>query len=89
MVNVNGNEVGKAKPKGFFCVDLPPGDYDISASTETERKLKVTLDKGEEMYVRLEFNMGAFVGHIKPVLVDSDAGMEELKKTKYIGGSGD
>lgn len=89
MIRVNGEEVGKAKPKGFFYVDLAPGEYDISASTEAERNLKVTLDKGEEMYVRLEIKMGAFVGHIKPVLVDSAVGKEELQKMKYIGGSAD
>ena len=88
-VQINGEEVGKAKPKGFFYVDLPPGNYDISASTEAERNLNVTLDAGEEKYVRLEIKMGAFVGHVKPVLVDKEVGMEELQKMKYIGGSSD
>ena len=85
-VRINGEEVGKAKPKGFFYVDLPPGAYDISASTEAERNLNLTLDAGEEKYVRLEIKMGAFVGHVKPVMVDKEIGIEELKKMKYIGG---
>ena len=87
MVRVNDQEVGKAKPKGFFYVDLPPGTYNISASTEAERNLDVTLDADEEMYVRLEIKMGAFVGHIKPVLVETSVGQEELQKMKYIGGT--
>ena len=85
-VRVNGEVVGKAKPKGFFYVDLAPGTYDISASTEAERNLNVTLDAGEEKYVRLEIKMGAFVGHVKPVLVDTSVGMEEIQKMKYTGG---
>ena len=85
-VRVNGEEVGKAKPKGFFYVDLAPGTYDISASTEAERNLNLTLDAGEEKYVRLEIKMGAFVGHVKPVLVDKAVGMEEIQKMKYTGG---
>lgn len=86
-VRVNGDEVGTAIAKGFFFVDLAPGDYTIAASTEAKRSLDVTLDAGEEMYVRLEIKMGAFVGHVKPVLVDASVGSEEIKKTKFAGDS--
>ena len=86
-VRINGEEVGKAQPKGFFYVDLSPGTYDISASTEAERNLNVTLDAGEEKYVRLEIKMGAFVGHVKPVLVEKSVGLEEIQKMKYTGGT--
>ena len=84
-VRVNGDEVGTATAKGFFYVDLPPGDYNISASTEAKRSLDVTLDAGEEMYVHLEIKMGAFVGHVKPVLVEASVGSDEIKGTKYSG----
>jgi hypothetical protein len=84
-VTVDGEPVGKAKPKGYFYVDLPPGSHEISASTEAERNLKLTLDAGEEKYVRLEVKMGAFVGHVKPVLVDTAVGREEIQKMKYVG----
>lgn len=86
-VRVNGDAVGTATAKGFFFVDLPPGDYNISTSTEAKRSLDVTLDAGEEMYVRLEIKMGAFVGHVKPVLVEASVGSEEIKKTKFAGDS--
>lgn len=84
-VKVNGEVVGKAKPKGFFYVDRPAGTYEISASTEAKRSLSITLDAGEEKYVRLEMKMGFFAGHVKPVLVDAEEGRKELEKTKYIG----
>lgn len=84
-VRVDGETVGKAKPKGYFYVDLPAGSHEISASTEAERNLNLTLDAGEEKYVRLEVKMGAFVGHVKPVLVDVDAGREEIQEMKYTG----
>ena len=29
--------------------------------------------------------MGAFVGHVKPVLVDNAVGLEEIQKMKYTG----
>ncbi|MBT8101158.1 MAG: DUF2846 domain-containing protein [Gammaproteobacteria bacterium] len=84
-VRINDDVVGKAKPKGFFYADLPPGDYVVSASTEAERNLSLSLAAGEEKYVRLEIKMGAFVGHVKPVLVDAAEGWEELQKMKFIG----
>ena len=85
MVRVNDVDVAKAKPKGFFYIDLPPGEHVVSASTEAERNLTLTLDAAEEKYVRLEIKIGAFVGHVKPVLVDSAVGLEEIQKTKFIG----
>lgn len=84
-VRVDDNVVGKAKPKGFFYVDLPPGNHVISASTEAERNLNLTLDTSEEKYVRLEIKMGAFVGHVKPVLVETAVGKEEIQAMKYMG----
>ena len=87
-VRLDGDPVGKAVPKGFFYLDLPPGDYTISASTEAERSLSLNLGAGEEKYVRLEIKMGVFAGHVKPVLVDNDEGAVELRKTKFVGDSG-
>jgi len=84
-VRINGDEVGKAKPKGYFYVDLAPGSYDVSASTEAERNLNLVLAAGEEKYVRLEMKMGLFVGHVKPVLVDTEVGRSELQSMKYVG----
>lgn len=86
-VRLDGEPVGKAVPKGFFYLDLPPSDYVLSASTEAERSLSLALAAGEEKYVRLEVKMGLFAGHIKPVLVDPAEGKEELKKTKFAGES--
>jgi len=84
-VKIGDEVVGKAVPKGFFYVDLPAGDYVISASTEAKRSLSFGLEASEEKYVRLEVKMGVFSGHIKPVLVEPSVGEEDITKTKYIG----
>lgn len=84
-IRLDGEIVGKAIPKGFFYIDRPAGTYQISASTEAKRSLSLNLEAGDQKYVRLEIKMGVFAGHVKPVLVDSAIGQEELKKTKYIG----
>ena len=82
-IRVNGEVVGNAVPKGFFYVDRPAGSYEIAASTEAKRALTLTLDAGEERYVRLEVKFGLLAGHIKPVLVDNEVGKQEITKTKY------
>ena len=82
---LNDEIVGKAKPKGFFYLDRPAGTYKIAASTEAERSLTFTLREGETKYVRLEVKMGAFVGHVKPVLVDHSVARDELQGMKYTG----
>ncbi|MCF6262200.1 MAG: DUF2846 domain-containing protein [Xanthomonadales bacterium] len=84
-IRINGEAVGKAVPKGFFFVDLPAGNYKVSASTEAKRSLTLNLESGEERYVRLEVKMGVLAGHIKPVLVENAVGKEEITKTKYMG----
>lgn len=84
-VKINDKTVGKAKPRGYFYVNLPPGEYEISASTEAERNLSLTLDAGQERYVRLEVKMGAFVGQVKPVLVDVAEGRQQIQDMKYTG----
>ena len=82
-IRVNGEEVGKAVPKGFFYIDRPAGSYEISASTEAKRALTLTLEPGDVRYVRLEVKMGLLAGHVKPVLVENSVGKNEITKTKF------
>jgi hypothetical protein len=84
-VFVNGEEVGKAVPRGFFYVDREPGNYKIKTSTEVKRTLSLTLDKGEVRYVRLNISMGFFVGHVYPEIVENEVGESEIQNLRYIG----
>jgi len=84
-VNINGQTVGTAVPNGFFFVDRKPGPYEISTTTEVERKLSLTLDKGETRYVRLSISMGFFVGHVYPELVDKAEAEKEIEECRYTG----
>ena len=80
-VNVNGREEGKAKPGGFFFVDLEPGTH--SVSTGQGAQITLILTANEELYIRLEMKMGLFVGTVQPVLVDNSTGESEIRKTRY------
>lgn len=84
-VKLNEDVVGKAVPNGFFYVDRSPGNYQMVTSTEVERKLSLTLDKGQTRFVRLNISVGFFVGHVYPELVDNEVGQKEIQNCRYIG----
>ncbi|HSM89195.1 MAG TPA: hypothetical protein VLT56_04160 [Desulfobacterales bacterium] len=69
----------------FFYADRPSGTYEIMTSTEVDRKLTLTLDKGEVRFVRLNISMGFFVGHVYPELVEPVTGEKEIENCRYIG----
>jgi hypothetical protein len=87
-IKVNDDVVGAAQPLGFFYVDRKPGAYEISTTTEVERKLSLTLDAGQTRYVRLNISIGFFVGHVYPELVDNDIGEKEMQECHYTGSTG-
>lgn len=84
-VKIDGKVVGDAVPGGYFYVDLPAGSYKISATTEVERDLTVTLEAGQTRYVTLSPSFGAFAGHISPTLVDDKKGVEDIQDSHYTG----
>lgn len=84
-VKLNGNPIGKAVPQGFFYVDRDPGEYQIETSTEVERHLSLVLEIGQTRYVRLNINMGFFVGHVYPELLENQVGEKEIQKCSYTG----
>ena len=86
-VYLNKEKVGDAVPQGFYYVDRNPGDYEVSTTTEVERKCSLTLDKGQNRYIKLNISLGFFVGHVYPELVDEQTAMEELGDCKYAAPS--
>jgi Mn2+/Fe2+ NRAMP family transporter len=84
-IYLNGQVVGKAVPGGFFYADRPSGNYEVSATTEAENKLTFTLERAQTRYVRLDMNIGLFVGHIVPRLIDENDGAKEIQTTKFAG----
>ena len=83
-INLNGQKVGTAKPHGFYFVDRAPGNYEVSAATETEKKLTFTLEPRQERFVRLKIQMGLLVGRIVPELVDKTEAEGELRDLSFI-----
>ena len=84
-IMLDGRVVGESKPGGFFFVDEAPGAKEVATSTEVERKLTFTLERGQTRYVRTAVGMGVVAGRVYPELVDNAAGEKELEETSYTG----
>jgi Protein of unknown function (DUF2846) len=84
-VKIDDKVVGSAVPQGFFYVDRPAGSYKISASTEVERDLSLTLDAGQVRYVRLAMSIGFVAGHVSPELVENAKGEKDIQALHYTG----
>lgn len=83
-VYLNGEKIGRSIPDGFFFLDRPPGDYEVSTTTEVERDLSFQLHQGEEKYVRFNISVGVVAGRVLPVLIDRTQAIEELENLHYI-----
>jgi Protein of unknown function (DUF2846) len=83
-IKLNGEKVGTAKPHGFYFVDRDPGSCEVTAATETEKKLTFMLEPSQVRYVRLKIQMGVLVGRIVPELVDQEEALGEMKELSYI-----
>jgi hypothetical protein len=84
-VMLNGVMVGEAKARGFFFVDRPAGEYVVVTSTEVERKVSFTLDKGQTRFIRFNVSMGFFAGHVYGELVDEAEAKGEIVDCMYTG----
>ena len=84
-VRIDGEPTDRAIPNRFFFLDLPPGEYEISAQKNTENILTIELEAGNEMYIRLDAEMGIASWRFIPVLVDTEKGKEQLRTTTYSG----
>ena len=84
-VMLNGAKVGDSVPGGFFFVDQAPGPMEVLLSSEVDRKLTFTLDRGKTHYVRMSVGLGVLVYRVYPELVDAGTGEKELAGLSYIG----
>jgi hypothetical protein len=84
-IKLNGKDVGESKPGGFFFVDSKPGNQEVMCSTEVDKKLTFTLDKGETKYVKTSIGLGLFVGRVIPELVSQEDAQKELSDLSYTG----
>jgi hypothetical protein len=84
-IKLNGTPVGDSKPGGFFYVDSKAGDHEVVCSTEVDKKLTFTLDRGEVKYVKTSVGFGVIAGRIIPELVNAEEAQKELPDLSFTG----
>jgi hypothetical protein len=84
-IKLNGEKVGNAVPNGFFFVDRPAGKYEITATTETEEKVTVTLRAGETQYVQFYITPGILLPHANLNPVTREKAEQEMAELHQVG----
>lgn len=84
-IRLNGTVVGEMVSRGFFFVDRIPGSYLVSAKTETEASVQLTLQANQIQYVKGSIGLGFFVGRPHLELVDGTNALIELQDLAYTG----
>ena len=83
-VYLNGIVVGAAVTNTAYLLDLPKGSYEITVTTEVEKKVRFPLETGEVKYVRLTHAFGLVTDRIVPELVAADDATGELRGLKPV-----
>ncbi len=84
-IKLNDEVIGESIPGGFFFIDKEPGKYEVTTSTEVEKKLTFNLDKNETKYVRSTVGMGVVLWRVYPELVTEEEALKEIMELHYIG----
>lgn len=83
-VKVNGFGVVKIKNSSYFTYSIIPGTYEISAKTEKESKVNVTLFSGDTAYVRCSILPGFWVGRPELITVEKNYGITRVNDPLMI-----
>lgn len=84
-IKLDGAPVGDSRPGGFFYVDRAAGNHEVLCTTEVEKKLTFTLEKGEVKYVKTSIGLGLIAGRIFPELVSAAEAEKELPELSFTG----
>jgi hypothetical protein len=82
---VNGSVVGEMVPLGFFYLDRSPGNYVVSASTESEATLQLMLQANQTQYIKGSISLGILVGRPNLTLVEQMNALIEMQDLGYAG----
>jgi len=83
-VMLDGSPIGTARPGGVFFVDVKPGRHVVSVKGDDELILPLSSRAGGTQYVRLMFEPAVWTSNFRPVLVDEEIALHEMKSLALI-----
>jgi hypothetical protein len=84
-IRLNGEAVGRSRPRGYFFVDRPAGMYKATAKMEMENSVSFYLAPGEEKYILSTPTLGFVMGNISLTLEDPVRAKRAMRKLSYTG----
>jgi hypothetical protein len=84
-IHLDGALVGESKPGGFFFSDVVPGTHRVSARTEVETAVSVTVGDGQTRYLRSAITIGVLAGHVQFTMVREDEARRQLPSMRFTG----
>jgi len=84
-IRLGNQAVGRSQRGSFFYVDRPPGNYEVTTTTEVEKKLTFALASGETKYVRTYVGFGLLVGRVIPELMNMKEAEMDMADLAHIG----
>ena len=78
-IQVNGQNIVKIKNGTYYFYNVAPGTYEISAKTEIESHVSVSLNAGDSCFVRCSVLPGFWIGRPELIVVEKSYGANRLK----------
>lgn len=85
VILLDGEKIGRARPKGFFYLDVPAGNHEVVVHTEVDKTLSLTIDAGETKYVRTELTTGVIRARAVPELIEPRVAKKEMRRLRLGG----
>lgn len=83
-LTANKIPITKIRNGGYFPYVSNPGPVHFEVTTEATNEANVTVDAGQEKYLKTTIGMGLFVGHLKLSEVSPEIGRREIGECKLL-----
>ena len=84
-VRIDGEPVGRAIPGSYFYVDLPAGDYEITAARNSDYLVAVDLKAASVINIRVDMWLRPTRWTIIPVRVSEEAAQLQMSGLTFAG----
>ncbi len=85
IIKVDGDHYPRCKRDSVYFIELPKGDYKITAETENISTINANLTDNDVIYIGCSIHFGVFTGRIKLKLESEESALSEIKNLKYKG----